>query len=71
MPLYTGLDKCNFECKIVSYPSVLTYVLVAQKNRLIETVLLSTRNIFFGWEIRKLIFGTHSTKGQKYVDIDL
>ena len=28
----------------------------AQKNRLIETVLLSTRNICFGWEIRKLLF---------------
>ena len=26
-----------------SYPSTLTFVLVAQKNRLIETVLLSTR----------------------------
>ena len=28
----------------------------AQKNRLIETVLLSTHNICFGWEIRKLNF---------------
>ena len=28
----------------------------AQKNRLIETVLLSTHNICFGWEIRKLVF---------------
>ena len=25
----------------------------AQKNRLIETVLLSSNNICFGWEIRK------------------
>ena len=41
---------------IFSYPSVLTYVLGAQKNRLIETVLLSTHNICFGWEIRKLNF---------------
>ena len=41
---------------IFSYPSVLTYVLGAQKNRLIETVLLSTHNICFGWEIRKLDF---------------
>ena len=32
----------------------LTYVLGAQKNRVIETVLLSTHNICFGWEIRKL-----------------
>ena len=37
---------------IFSYPSVLSYVLGAQKNCLIETVLLSTQNICFGWEIR-------------------
>ena len=38
------------ECKIViiSYPSILTYVLGSQKNHLIETVLLSTHNICFG-----------------------
>ena len=41
---------------IVSYPSVLTYVLGAQKNRLSETVLLSTHNVCFGREIRKLNF---------------
>ena len=47
---FIGLDKQIFERKIVniSYPSVLTYVLGAQKNRLIETVLLSTHNICFG-----------------------
>ena len=28
----------------------------AQKNRLVETVLLSTHNICFGWEIRKIFF---------------
>ena len=28
----------------------------AQKNRLDETVLLSTHNICLGWEIRKIIF---------------
>ena len=33
---------------VFSYPSVLSYVLGAQKNRLIETVLLSTQNICFG-----------------------
>ena len=33
-----------------SLPSVLTYVLGAQKNRLIETVLLSTHNKYCGWE---------------------
>ena len=37
-----------------SYPSVLTYVLGAQKNRLIETVLLSIHNVCFGLEIRIL-----------------
>ena len=33
---------------IFSYPSVLTYVFDAQKNCLIETVLLSTHNKCFG-----------------------
>ena len=33
---------------IFSYTSVITYVLGAQKNRLNETVLLSTHNICFG-----------------------
>ena len=47
-----------------SYPLVLSYVLGAQKNRLIETVLLSTHNICFGWEIRKILFRyTLLTKG--------
>ena len=32
---------------IFSNPSVLTYVMGAQKNRLIETVLLSTHNVCF------------------------
>ena len=41
-----GLD--SIKLWIFSYPSVLTYVLGAQKNRLIETVLLSTHNIYFG-----------------------
>ena len=40
-----------------SYPYVLTYyVLGAQKNHLNETVVLSTHNICFGGEIRKLFF---------------
>ena len=38
---------------------VLTYVLGAQKNCLIEMVLLSTHKICFGWEIRKIIFSMH------------
>ena len=46
----TGLDKPKNQRKmlIISYPSVLTYILGAQMNRLIETVLLSTHNICFG-----------------------
>ena len=51
---------CNkkFQCKIVNafLPIFLSHVLGAQKNRLIETVLLSTHNICFGSEIRKLFF---------------
>ena len=45
---YTGLDKKEFsvKLKILSYPSILKYVLGAQKNRLIETVLLSTHNTY-------------------------
>ena len=42
----TGLDKQKLS--IFSYPSVLAYVLGAQKNRLNETVLFSTHNICFG-----------------------
>ena len=55
----TGLDKkkiSSVKMLIFSYLSVLTYVFGAQKNRLIETVLLSTHNICFGREIRKLNF---------------
>ena len=40
----------NFQRKIenIFLPIILAYVLGAQKNRLIETVLLSTNNICFG-----------------------
>ena len=38
---------------IFPYPSILTYVLGAQKNRLIETVLSSTHNICFGLRNKK------------------
>ena len=41
---------------IFSDPSILPYVLGAQKNRLNEAVLLSTHNICFGKEVRKLFF---------------
>ena len=55
----TGLDKQKFSAEkmlIFSYQSVWSYFLGAQKNRLIETVLLSTHNVCFGWEIRKIKF---------------
>ena len=32
------------------------YILGAQKNRLIEIILLSSHNIYFGWEIKKIQF---------------
>ena len=38
----------SINLQIFSYQSVLSYVLGAQKNGLIETVLLSTHNIWFG-----------------------
>ena len=52
----TDAESENIKLCLFSYPSVKTYVLGAQKNRLIETVLLSTHNICFGREIRKLNF---------------
>ena len=61
-----GADKQVFEHKIVNifYPSVQIDVVVTRKNRLIETVLLSTHNICFGGEIRKIIFDhTHPYLG--------
>ena len=42
--------------RLFIYPSVKSCVLGAQKNRLIETVLLSTHNICFGWEIKKISY---------------
>ena len=53
----TNLDKPFLSVKllILSYPSVITYVLGAQKNRLIGTVLLSTHNMFW-LRKRKLFF---------------
>ena len=46
----------SIKLSLFSYPSIQTCVLGAQKNRLIETVLLSIHNICFGREIRKIIF---------------
>ena len=48
MKVGIGRDKqkqVNVKLRIFSYPSVLLSVLGAQKNRLIETVLLSSHNI--------------------------
>ena len=42
-----------FSC---THVAVLAYVLGAKKNRLSETVLLSTNNIHLNREIRKLYF---------------
>ena len=59
----------GLKSRMFSYPSVLTFVLDAQKNRIIETVvfgaqknqvLFNTHNICFGSEIRKLILFTCS-----------
>ena len=49
-------------------PSILTSVLGAQKNRLIETVLMSTHNICFGCEKRKLIFQYALLSGSLILD---
>ena len=38
----------SVKLRLFSYPFVKTCVLGAQKNRLVETVLLSTQNICFG-----------------------
>ena len=48
----TGLDKQNFSAQNCKYfcPSILTYVLGAQKNRLIETILLSTQKELSHWD---------------------
>ena len=45
---------CSWQYAIFSFSSILSYVLGAQKNRLIKTVLLSTHNICFISEIRNL-----------------
>ena len=45
------------------YPSFLAYVLGAQKNRLIETVLLSTHNTCFGWDKKTIFCYALLTKG--------
>ena len=58
MTASTGLDKQNFQRINVNIflPILLPYAFRAQKNRLIETVLLSIHNICFGCGIRKINF---------------
>ena len=47
--------------KIANSQQKFVYVLGAQTNHLIETVILGTQSICFGLEIRKVVFfGTHS-----------
>ena len=51
VPQSIGLVKLKLlrvKLRLFSYPSVKTCILGAQKNRLDETVLLSTHNICFG-----------------------
>ena len=55
---HLGEDFFRVKLLIFSYPSILTCILDAQKNRLIETVLLSTHNICFVLEKRKSILVT-------------
>ena len=43
----------QLQLRFFPYLSILTCVLGAQKNRLIESVLSSTHNICFGLEVRK------------------
>ena len=47
---FIGLNKQKISAYNCKYflPIILAYALGAQKNRLIETVLLSTHNICFG-----------------------
>ena len=55
--LHRSRSKEDFErneLKLFSYQSIKAHVLGAKKNCLNETVLLSTHNMGFGCEIRKL-----------------
>ena len=52
----------RYERKIgtIFYPSILSCVFGAQNNCLIETVILSTHNICFGWESKDYFLITHT-----------
>ena len=49
------LVKNEYQITLFSYFSTKTYVMGTQKNRLNETVLLSTQNICSSWWIRKYL----------------
>ena len=54
--IYPDKDFISVKLLFFSCQSIYTCVLGAQKNRLIETVLLSTNNICFGRETKKIVF---------------
>ena len=56
----------HIKLHLFPYPSILTCVLDAQKNCLIETILLSTHNICIGLEIRKIIFQCADLSGGQH-----
>ena len=45
----------HLKLHLFPYPSIQTCVLGAQKDCLIETELLSSHNICFDWETRKIV----------------
>ena len=55
-PINHGPEKMSIKYWICSHQSVKSFVLGAQKTRLIETLLLSTHNICFSREIRFFLF---------------
>ena len=76
MHSYSETYKFSFQKKMkrtlkIDTASISSCVLGAQKNALIETVLLSTQNTCFGLEtknVRKLIFEVHKTSQFSYSD---
>ena len=67
---FCGNPDKRYEGEIVNIllPINLTFVLGAQKNNLIETDLLSTHNICFGTEIRKIIIFVCCFRSSKLSD---
>ena len=67
--LAVGLAKfVPIKLRIFSYPSVLMYMFLVLKRTVSMRGLLSTHNLCFGGEIRKIIFDyTILTRGQYYL----